>query len=170
MLGHRITGWEEAHIKNNEIEEDSNNVQDESNDRLQAPHYCLGIFQLDRQVCPLPAKYSHHLPAASRQTTSNSHVSCNSRMQCNAAAQHLHKSRLQAGRMMTLDCWREQCLYNRTQTRIATTAYVTALCISCVNITDDSTQKEHTPPLDINSCAAWLCDVNDDVGQFWDIT
>ena len=85
---------------------------------------------------------------ASRQTTSNSHVSCNSRMQCSAAAQHLHmhNSRLQAGRMMTLDCWGEQCLYNRTQTCIATTAYVTALCISCQNITEDRTQEgTHTP-------------------------
>ncbi len=62
-FGYQNTGWEEAHIKNDEIEEDSNNVQDESNDRLQPPHHCLGIFQLDRQVCALPAKHLHHLPA-----------------------------------------------------------------------------------------------------------
>ena len=34
MCIYHIVGWEEAHIKNDEIKEDGNNVQDESNYRL----------------------------------------------------------------------------------------------------------------------------------------
>ena len=60
----------------------------------------------------------------------------------------------------------ESNAYDRTWTHIATPTYVTALCVSCENITDDRKQKGHAHPLDSNSCAAWPCDVNDDVGHF----
>jgi len=133
-------------------------VQDESHYRLQTPHHCLGIFQLDRQVCPLPADHLHYFACSppgrqqkillasrqttknARQTTRNSHLSYNSRTQCNAAAKylHVHKPRFQAVHLIAGES-------NACTIDIATMAYVTALRISCEKTTDDRNQKGHTP-------------------------
>ena len=46
-----------AHIVNDQVEEDEENVQHDGDDRLEAAHDALGILQLHCQVGTLPAKY-----------------------------------------------------------------------------------------------------------------
>ena len=66
-----------AHIVDDQVEKDEENVQHDSNHRLQAAHNALGVLQLHCQVGTLPAK--HDAADMERNLVITcTHVRCNS--------------------------------------------------------------------------------------------